>query len=110
MDSLGTKVKKLRESLGLTQADLSRAARITQATISRLEANKLSQLKSDRLKSLSDALKVSADFLISEDESQKAEDVVSRDSQARDLVNIYSEMESEKRQQLRDFANFLANK
>ena len=104
MDTLGTRVRKLQENLGLSQAELAKAAHMTQATISRLLSNKLHQLKSDRLKALADALHVSTDFLLGEDESQRVEDIISRDSQARALVSIYSEMNSEKRRQLREFA------
>ncbi|MCL5033559.1 MAG: helix-turn-helix domain-containing protein [Bacteroidetes bacterium] len=110
MDTLGSRVKKLQENLGLSQAELAKAAHMTQATISRLLSSKLRQLKSDRLKSLADALNVTADFLLGENETQRVEDIISRDSQARDLVSIYSEMNSEKRRQLLDFVKFLTAK
>ncbi len=110
MDTLGTRVKKLQENLGLSQAELAKAAHMTQATISRLQANKMQQLKSDRLKALADALHVTADFLLGENDSQRVEDVVARDPDARALVSTYSQMSSEQREQLRNFAGFLSRK
>ena len=110
MPTLGSRVKQLREGLGLSQFELAKLSSITQASLSRLEANKMSQLKSEKLKSLALALRVSVDYLLGENETQKVEDVIAHDEDARDIVVSYSQMSAEQRKQLRDFAMFLNKK
>jgi len=107
MSNLCIRVKQLREGLGLSQYELSKNSAITQATISRIEAGKVQQLKSEGLKRLAAALKVSIDFLIGENENQNVEDVVARDDDARALVTAFSNMDAERRKQLSSFAAFL---
>lgn len=110
MQTLGSKVKQLRNATGLTLNELARAASTTEATLSRLEAGKMNQLKSEKLKSLATALRVSVDFLLGEDDLQKVEDIIARDTEAREMVSSYSQMDAASRKQLRDFAQFLTNK
>ncbi len=110
METLGSRVKKLREGLGLSQSELAKAAKITQASLSRIEAGKMLQLKSHKLKQLAGALRVTIDFLLSDDNLQKVEDIISRDTDACALVSEYSQMDAEQRRQLREFAEFLNQK
>ena len=63
-----------------------------------------------QLKQLAGALRVTIDFLLSDDNLQKVEDIISRDTDARALVSEYSQMDAEQRRQLRDFAEFLNQK
>lgn len=93
--------------MGLSQYELARKTNLTQATLSRLEAGKMFELKSAKLRSLASALRVSVDFLLGETESQKVEDVIAKDTEARLLVSAYAQMDASRRKQLRDFAAFL---
>ncbi len=107
METLGTRVKRLRESLGLSQFELARSANITQPTLSRLEGNKMFQLKSRNLISLARALKVSMDYLSGMEENMKPQDLIDRDGEARELIIMYGSLEAQRRRELRDFARFL---
>lgn len=61
---MGKRVRRLRIKSGLSQAQLSKKSRITQATISRLESGAINQLKSNALKRLAVALSTTTDYLI----------------------------------------------
>lgn len=62
--NLGIKVKALREEREMNQKDLAVASKITQATISRIEKGQVKQLKSEALKRLAEALRVTVDYLV----------------------------------------------
>ena len=65
---LGKTLKALRQERGLNQKSLSLLSGVSQATISRLEIGRVRQLRSRALKSLADALNVSVDFLMGDNE------------------------------------------
>lgn len=62
--TLGEKVRHLRQTLNLTQEDLSQQSGVTQATISRLENDTQVSINSQTLRTLARALKTSIDFLL----------------------------------------------
>jgi len=62
--TIGQKVKALRITRGMNQKQLAEISKITQATISRIESGKIRQVKSEDLKSLTNALSTNADYLI----------------------------------------------
>ncbi len=107
MATLGAKIKRMRINQGISQADLSKKCNLRQATISRLEADKVFQLKSQKLASLARALNVSTDFLVGSEERPKPEEIIMHDEIARGLITAYSEMDPERRSQLRKFVAFL---
>lgn len=65
---LGKTLKALRQKRGLNQKSLSLLSGVSQATISRIEIGRVRQLRSRALKSLADALNVSVDFLMGDNE------------------------------------------
>ena len=65
---LGKTLKALRQKRGLNQKRLSLLSGVSQATISRIEIGRVRQLRSRALKSLADALNVSVDFLMGDNE------------------------------------------
>ena len=60
---LADRVKELRQKLGWNQATLAKEAKITQATISRIESGKVTQPKMGQLQKLADALGTTIDYL-----------------------------------------------
>ena len=66
--SLGRTLKALRQKQSLNQKALSALSGVSQATISRIETGRVRQLRSSALKNLADALGVSVDFLIGDNE------------------------------------------
>ena len=61
--ALADKVKELRQKLGWNQATLAKEAKITPATISRMESGKVTQPKIGQLQKIADALGVTIDYL-----------------------------------------------
>ena len=66
--SLGKILNALRQKQRLNQKDLSALSGVSQATISRIETGRVRQLRSSALKNLADALGVSVDFLMGDNE------------------------------------------
>ena len=66
--SLGNTLKALRQKRSLNQKALSTLSGVSQATISRIETGRVHQLRSSALKNLADALGVSVDFLMGDNE------------------------------------------
>jgi transcriptional regulator with XRE-family HTH domain len=63
-DKLGDRVRGLRKSHGMTQAELARAAGITQPAVSDIERGDTSVVMADTLARLSQALQCDADWLL----------------------------------------------
>lgn len=66
MSKLGEKIKKLRESYGMTIKDLSDKSGVGQSTISEIETGKAKNPKSETLSKLAKALNVTVDSLLAE--------------------------------------------
>lgn len=119
---LGEKVKILRERQGLTQQQLADASAITQATISRLEGNKVKQLSSGRLRRLAAALKVSTDLLVGSIFEQVEarifrpphagfEERLDYSEERLDyIVSVFRQLSNKRKEELKDFAQFLKEK
>jgi len=108
--SLGDKVRTLREKKGMNQKQLAEASGITQATISRIEKEKVNQLKSEALKRLAGALGVTIDYLVDKTDTLTPNDVIKSDETAKHLFRGYEKLSSDGRKQLIDFVNFLEGK
>lgn len=109
--SLGEKVKELREKKGMNQKELSKAADITQATISRIEKGKVNQLKSEALKRLANALGSTIDYLVDDKKDKLTpNDIMRADETAKYLFRGYETLSSGGRKQLIDFVRFLEEK
>lgn len=80
---------------------------VGQATISRLEADKVHQLKSIALKNLAESLGVSIDFLMDKDELMSAEEVLRNDPGIREFVALYSGLDAQKREQVKQWMHFM---
>ncbi len=63
METLGERIKMLRESAGLSQMELSRKIDISQASIARYELNKTEPKASDIVK-IAEFFGVSTDYLL----------------------------------------------
>lgn len=107
MSSIGEKVRVKRAEKGMTQAELAKAAKITQATVSRLESDEVTQLKSDKLRSLANALGVSVDFLIGERPQMGFDETLAHDEKAKVIFRGFEKLSEERRQELLDYVNFL---
>lgn len=62
--SLGINLKRIRKSRMMTMKELEKISGVTQATISCVETGSVQQVRLGTLKSLADALEVTADDLL----------------------------------------------
>ena len=62
--TVGERIKQLREKKGMNQKQLAEKAKMTRATISRIETGQVKEVKSEALKKLAVALGVTVDFLV----------------------------------------------
>lgn len=107
-NNLGTRVKSLRKSSGLSQKDLSASANITPATLSRIEAGKIRKIRPETLIGLSQALGVSAEYLTCRTNQINPSNILESDSCFSDIFASYMKLGRERRETLRNMARFLA--
>ena len=103
---VSARIKRRREELGLTQAELARRSGLTAPGISQYESG-LRNPSFEALNKLSAMLGVSTDFLIS---GSTAEDKVINEIHTIVLNRIINEMTIEKRKQLLEYACYLSTK
>lgn len=107
--SFAEKVRVKREEKRLTQGELAKKAKLTQATISRIEHGEVKQLKSDALKNLARALGVTVDFLVGDQPKMTFEDAVKADDTAKVVFRGYERLSPEQREQVKDYVEFLVS-
>jgi transcriptional regulator with XRE-family HTH domain len=103
--TLGRRIRQERAKRGWNQKQLAQASRISQATISRLEADQVTQLRSDALGRLAEALGVTVDYLVGLAKEPLA--VGNPDPAVRELVTTYAGLVAIERQQLVAYGRFL---
>ena len=107
MNSLKDRVKALREAKGMTQRRLAELAKVTPATISRLESGKIADLKSSALIGIADALGISLDYLVGRVRELTPADVINFDPTIQAIVQAYLNMRPEDRKQMSEYTIYL---
>lgn len=64
MDSIGLRIKRLREERNLTQDDLAKSAGVTRQTIFKYENEIISNIPSDKIEKIAKALNVGPDVIM----------------------------------------------
>ena len=105
--SLAEKVKQRREKLSMNQKQLADTSGITQATISRIESGQVKELKSEALKRLAAALRMTVDFLVDRTDSLTPKEVVESDPNADYIFRGYEKLSAKGREQVKNFVDFL---
>jgi transcriptional regulator with XRE-family HTH domain len=105
--SLGKRVAKLREEIGMNQKQLADACGLTQATISRIESEQVNELKSEALKRLAGALGVTTDFLVGNPVEPNTSGLINSDPQAKFIFRGYEKLSDEGREHLKRYVQFL---
>jgi len=105
--TLGEKVRRMREKLGMNQKQLAEASGITQATISRIESGQVKELKSEALKRLAKALGITVDYLVDKTDRLTPNDIVRSDPTAQYIFRGYEKLSATGREQLKSFVRFL---
>jgi transcriptional regulator with XRE-family HTH domain len=104
--ALADKVKELRQKLGWNQATLAKEAKITQATISRIESGKVTQPKMGQLHKLADALGATIDYLAGDNIQMSFDDFL-KDKQAQVVFRGWGKLSHRRKQELANFAHYL---
>ena len=97
-------LKKIREIKGLSQTELAKRSGLQPSTVSHFETGRRAP-SFDNLKRLADTLEVTTDFLIG-----REIDPTTSGPTLQSIFRNAQEMADDDRQQLADFAEFLANK
>ncbi len=90
--TVGATIKALRTRTYLNQKDLAKATGITQATISRIEKDKIKAVSADTLSRVAKALNVSTDHLLGKSEKLKWDEITLDSKEVRDLVTAYQKL------------------
>jgi len=104
------KVRVKRQELRLTQAELAKKARLTQATVSRIESGEVKELKSEAVRRLAKALQVSVDYLVGERLKPEFNEALEHDESAKTIFRGYEQLSTERRKELREYVEFLVDK
>jgi transcriptional regulator with XRE-family HTH domain len=105
--SLAERVKEARKRMGWNQKQLADASGISQATISRLEAGRVRELKSEALKQLAAALGVTVDYLVDQAVQLTFSDAVQADPTVQAIFRGYEKLSATNRQLLKNFVQML---
>lgn len=97
----------MRESRGLRQKDLSASAKITPATLSRIESGKIKKIRPETLLGLSQALGVSAEYLSGRTSQVNPGSFFEADDCFVEIFASYTKLGKEGRETLRNIAKFL---
>lgn len=69
--TVSDRIRKCRETLGISKAELAKKAGFPRATITHIEQRRSDNLSSKTLRRLADVLDVSADYLLGRSNSKK---------------------------------------
>ena len=108
--TVGERIKQLREKKGMNQKQLAEKAKMTRATISRIETGQVKEVKSEALKKLAVALGVTVDFLVGQSEEMSADDMIIADDQIKNVMSDMYSLGPNPRQEVEDFVRYLLEK
>lgn len=106
LDTLGKRVKHRRELLKKSPYKLAAETGISAATIYRLEADQVENLRSDNLVRVAKALHTSVDYLTSLSDTPHPNDLIRGDKNAEYIFQLYSDMDVAQIRELLHFAEF----
>jgi transcriptional regulator with XRE-family HTH domain len=73
MMTTGLRIRKLREAMGMSQTELARAAKVSQATVSDYETDEIKHHRASVLMKLAAALGTTPEYLVTGDGAQTIE-------------------------------------
>lgn len=108
MMSFADKVHTLRRKHKLTQKQLAYTTSMTQATISRIENGKVSNLRPSTLMRLSIALNVTIDYLVGKTDDMTIEEMFLSDANVRRFIECLKTMSQIQQNEIMNFAKYQA--
>lgn len=106
--SVGARIKKVRENLGMTQAKLATDAEVTAAAISQIEAGDRVP-SSPILRKIAAVLAVSTDFLLGKTEKSEIEDLLQND-RVQKFFRGFSDLNAKDKELIEQQIEFLKSK
>jgi len=104
---LSEHLRKIRERKGWTQNHLAEVSGVPQPSIWRLEKGLILNPKSSLLRKLAEALEVSMDFLVTEDESPSFDEILRHDPVGQTVFRGYESLTDQGKEQLKSFVQWL---
>ena len=104
MDSIGKRVKALRKSAGLTQAQLADLVGITQPSLSSIESDQSTKIRAATMNGLADALRTTTQYILFGREDGRS---LENEIEQAELAHIYEDLPPDRRAQLLGFARGL---
>lgn len=106
-ERLGERVRRLRIEKGMNQGDLATAAKLKQATISRVESGEIEEPRLGVLRSLASELGITVDYLVGKTDELTASDMLEADPEVEHLFRGYEKLTREGKERLKGFLGYL---
>jgi transcriptional regulator with XRE-family HTH domain len=104
---LSEHLRQIRERKGWTQNHLAEVSGVPQPSIWRLEKGLILNPKTSLLRKLAEALGVTMDYLIREEEKPSFDEVLRDDEVGQAIFRGYEELDGQGRDQLKSFTDWL---
>ncbi|MCM3141336.1 helix-turn-helix transcriptional regulator [Brevibacillus brevis] len=101
----GQRIKEARLAMGMSRKDLAEKLGVNETTITRYE-NEKRKPDPETLTSLSEILKVTTDYLLGIDESEKAQE---EDENLQELIDFYGTLSAQEREDFVKHMMFIKN-
>ena len=104
---LSEHLRQIRERKGWTQNHLAEVSGVPQPSIWRLEKGLILNPKTSLLRKLAEALGVTMDYLLREEEKPSFDEVLRDDEVGQSIFRGYEELDDQGRDQLKSFTDWL---
>ncbi len=105
--AISEQLRRIRERKGWTQNHLAVVSGVPQPSIWRLENGLILNPKTSLLRKLAEALEVSMEYLLTEDESRSFDEILRHDEVGQAIFRGYEELDDQGRDQLKSFTDWL---
>lgn len=106
---LSDRLREIRQRKGWTQNHLAEVSGVPQPSIWRLEKGLILNPKSSLLRKLAEALEVSMDYLVSEEEGISFDEILRHDPLGQAVFRGYESLTEQGKEQLRSFVQWLSD-
>lgn len=107
--TLAERITALREKRGWNMSKLAKVSDIPQPTIWRLEKGQITQPKTGILQQLAQALEVSTDYLLREEDTMSFDELLRNDQMGQAVFRGYETLSPQGREQVSSFVNWLTD-
>ena len=104
---ISEQLRRIRERKGWTQNHLAVVSGVPQPSIWRLENGLILNPKTSLLRKLAEALEVSMEYLLTEDESTSFDEILRHDEVGQAVFRGYEKLNDHGREQLKSFVEWL---